>query len=103
MAAVRLRLGGACALFCVAGVLWGYFSKFPVVAASEPTVLAVAGGDASASGISQQGRREVSLKSASSSALKSATGTEETASVAVDGSSDHARPTLREQRRFRFR
>ena len=86
MAAVRLRLGCVGVLLC-AGAPCGCCFKASCVAASRPAVLA-AGDGARPSDIEQQGSREVSLESASSSVLKSTTETGETLPAAAGGLSD---------------
>lgn len=88
MAAVRLRLGVACALLC-ACVLCRYSFKTSCVAVPVSAVLAADGyGVRVSSGEKRRDDREVSLESASSEALASALEESKTASVAVDGSSD---------------
>ena len=90
VAAVRLRLGCVGALLC-ACVLCGYSFKSLCVAASGPAVTA-AGDDERSSGAEQRESREVSLKSALSNTLKSATGAGKVVSATAGGLSNEKSP-----------
>ena len=87
MAAVRLLLGYARAFLC-AGALCGCLFRSSCIAASESAVVAAAGNDARFSSTEQRDGGEVSLKSASSSALKSETEVGEASFVASKNISD---------------
>ena len=92
MAAVRLLLGCVGALLCVAGACFGYPSGSSCIATSEPSVLAERDDRARASGAEQRESRGVSLKSALSNTLKSATGAGKVVSATAGGLSNEKSP-----------